>query len=374
MALVPFHVPHFTAGDRAAADAVLDSRFTTMGVQVGAFEEAFAGNHGRAYAVMVNSCTNGHMLVFQYLRRVVGLAEGTQAIFPATTFAGPAFQAAHAGFTVEFADTDPETGATPGAALLAHAPSGPAVLAPLGYGGIALHDMAALLKGARDGQYVVEDCAHATGARDADGALIGGLPTYASIFSFYPTKIVNATEGGMILTDDANLAAWCRMARLHGIGKDASMRYRLIDVDWDYALPVMGFKCNPTNIQAAIGLSQLARLEGTLVTLKEIAEVYLRAAAEAGLQALSGQITGNQHLFVLRDTPREALLAHLKAHDVHFSVHYPRLWRVETWGKREWALPGAERFGAGCVSLPIYADLTAAQVNQVAGAVRSFMS
>ncbi len=259
MALVPFHIPHFTADDRAAADAVLDSRFTTMGANVAEFEGVFADMHGRAHAVMVNSCTNGHMLVFQYLRRLVGLPEDTRAVFPATTFAGPAFQAAHAGFAVDFADTDPGSGATPGAGLLAMAGDAPAVLAPMPYGGVALPDMGKLLDAAKtSGHFVVEDCAHAIGARDAGGALVGSLATYASIFSFYPTKIVNATEGGMILTDDDDLAAWCRMARLHGVSKDASLRYRSINVDWDYALPVMGFKCNPTNIQAAIGLSQLA--------------------------------------------------------------------------------------------------------------------
>ncbi|MGV6813198.1 MAG: DegT/DnrJ/EryC1/StrS family aminotransferase [Brevirhabdus sp.] len=375
MPLIPFHLPHFDDSDRAAAVAVMDSRFTTMGAEVAAFEEEFAALHDRAHAVMVNSCTNGHLLVYQYLRRVKAMPEGTRTVMPATTFAGPAFQAAHSGFTVDFADTDPTTGTSPAQAFLAKASNeAPCLLGPMPYGGIPMSDMAELMAQASErGHLVIEDCAHACGTRYDSGARVGSLPSYASIYSFYPTKVLNATEGGMILTEDGELADWCRKARLHGVDKSAVDRYRGAVPDWSYAIPVMGHKCNPTNIQAAIGRSQLARLDSTIEKLRGISAVYRAAAAEAGLQGLVGQAGGNQHLFVLRDTPRDALIAHLRAHEVQFSMHYPPLWKMEAWGApRHDELPGAERFAAGCLSLPIFASMSEEQVAQVAGAIRSF--
>lgn len=381
MSVIPFHLPHFTDADRAAAVAVMDSRFTTMGTEVAAFEEEFAQMHGRAHAVMVNSCTNGHLLVFQYLRRVRGLAPGTRVIMPATTFAGPAFQAVHSGFAVDFADTDPETGTSPAAAFLARASNrAPCLIGPMAYGGIPMADMPDLLAAADEqGHLVIEDCAHACGSRHADGALVGSLPSYASIYSFYPTKVLNATEGGMILTEDGDLAQWCRRARLHGVDKNAVDRYRGAVPDWSYGIPVMGHKCNPTNIQAAIGRSQMARLCDTIDTLRLISERYRVAAARVGLQGLTGQESGNQHLFVLRDTRRQELIAHLRAHEIQFSMHYPPLWKMQAWGEagqggalRDDNLPGAERFAAGCLSLPIFASMTPDQVGRVETAIASF--
>jgi len=379
MPLVPFHIPHLTKDDRAAALAVMESHFTTMGTEVAAFEAEFAAHHGRAHAVMVNSCTNGHLLVFQYLRHERGLAAGTRVVIPATTFAGPAFQAVHSGFSVEFGDTNPLTGSTTAEELLDKATaSAPCVLGPMAYGGIAMPDMADLITRAADrGHLVIEDCAHACGTRYADGALVGSLPSYASIFSFYPTKVLNATEGGMILTDDDALAAWCRMARLHGVSKTAVDRYSAKVPDWAYAIPVMGHKCNPTNIQAAIGRGQLRRLEGTIATLRQISHRYRDAAAKSGLSILEGQAGGNQHLFVLRDTPRARLIEHLRSHEVQFSVHYPALWKMDAWrdARRDDLpddLPGAERFAQGCLSVPIFASMSAQQIDQVTAAIASF--
>lgn len=376
MSLIPFHRPHLEAGDRAAAAAVLESGFLTMGQEVFAFEAELAALHGRAHAVMVNSCTNGHMLVFQYLRRVAGLPAGTAIRIPATTFAGPAFQAHHAGLEVELADTDPARGASGEAELLNGAKTG-SILAPMPYAGVPLPEMPALLAAAQAaGGRVIEDCAHAIGARYGSGPyagrLVGSLPSFASIFSFYPTKILNAAEGGVILTEDADLADWCRAARLHGVDRPVAGRYQSGRSDWEYALPVMGHKCNPGNIQAAIGRSQLARLDSTLARLQAISARYLAACADAGLQPIERQASGNQHLFVLRDLDRPRFLDHMQAHGIQCSVHYPALWRMGAWEGRRWALPGAERFGAGCVSLPIYAGLSEAEVARICTALREY--
>ncbi|SLN67666.1 UDP-4-amino-4-deoxy-L-arabinose--oxoglutarate aminotransferase [Pseudoruegeria aquimaris] len=376
MSFIAFHRPHLEAEDRAAAAAVLEGGFLTMGAEVFAFEEALADMHGRAHAVMVNSCTNGHMLVFQYLRRVAGLAEGTPIHIPATTFAGPAFQAHHAGLHVVLADTAPQTGASDAALLLESAEAG-SVLAPMPYAGVPLPGMSDLLEAAaKAAQIVVEDCAHAIGARYADGPaegrLVGSLPTFASIFSFYPTKILNAAEGGVILTDDAALADWCRAARLHGVDRPVAGRYQNGSSDWEYALPIMGHKCNPGNIQAAIGRSQLRRLPRTLERLRTIAERYIVACDMAGLHPIDGQAQGNQHLFVLRDVDRARFLSHMQAHGVQCSVHYPPLWRMKAWERRSWELPGAELFSKGCVSLPIYAGLTDDEIERVCTALRGY--
>lgn len=370
---VSFHQPHFNDQDKAAALAVLDSGFMTMGAEVFAFEAALATQLNRRHAIMVNACTNGHMLVFQYLRRVIGLPARTRALFPATTFAGPAFQAHHAGYEVRLLDTDPETGATPCAALAAEARETD-LICPMPYAGIALHGMADLLAQAKaQGSFVIEDCAHSIGARGAEGALVGSLPTFASIFSFYPTKVLNAVEGGMILTDDDDLADWCRAARLHGVDKPVAGRYQSGKSDWGYALPIMGYKCNPNNLQGAIGLSQLARLTDTLERLQEISQIYRAACADAGLTPIAGQGEGNQHLFVLQGLNRPHFIAHMAAAKIQCSVHYPPLWKMDAWGDHHFdGLSGAEAFGAGCVSLPIYTSLTAEEIARVVAALHSY--
>ncbi|MEP3298801.1 MAG: DegT/DnrJ/EryC1/StrS family aminotransferase [Pseudoruegeria sp.] len=375
MTFVPFHQPHFDADDRKAALQVLESGFVTMGQHVFDFEAALADLHGRRHAVMVNACTNGHMLVFQYLRHKIGLPAGRTAVFPATTFAGPAFQAVHAGFHVELADTNPETGATDVDLFQPwlNTQELPAFLAPMPYAGVPLPGMSALLSAAQIKEVpVIEDCAHAIGARYADGTLVGSLPTFASVFSFYPTKVLNAVEGGMILTDDDDLAGWCRAARLHGVDRPVAGRYQSATSDWEYALPIMGYKCNPANMQGAIGVSQLKRLPDTLARLKQISDHYCTAATSAGLSPISGQSFGNQHLFILRDVERDRFLSHMRQHEVQCSVHYPPLWKMAAWQGRSWELPGAERFVAGCVSLPIFTGLSAEQITQIAQALMKF--
>lgn len=370
MSFIPFHRPHLAPEDRDAVAAVMDSGFLTMGKEVFAFEDAMAEMHGRRHAIMVNSCTNGHMLVFQYLRRIQEMPAGSLIRIPATTFAGPAFQAIHANLQIDLADTNPRTGAS-GLAELTDCKETVSIYAPMPYAGIPIESMPALLDhAAKNGAYIIEDCAHSIGAVYANGSLVGGLPTYASIYSFYPTKVLNAVEGGMILTDDDNLADWCRSARLHGVDRPVAGRYHSATSDWRYGLSVIGYKCNPNNLQAAVGRRQLGRLPETLERLAQISARYRAACSMAGLSPIDGQETGNQHLFILRDIDRDKLLQHMRSHNIQCSVHYPPLWEMEAWKtQRHPTLPGAATFAERCVSLPIYAGLTDNEVTQITQAL-----
>lgn len=381
--------------DVEAAAAVMSSGWITAGPKVEEFEQAIARLVGKKHGVMVNSCTNGHMLVFRYIAKFFG-GNGLRAVFPAVTFAGPISQAVHAGFDVLLSDVEKESGAATSnhfkTALggsdmhgVVTPYSGTTVLCPMHYRGVATVEMGSYMDGlaGRNDYLVVEDAAHALGSKYPDGNLVGHDPdTLATIFSFYPTKTLNALEGGMILTSSDHLANWCRQARLHGVSKSVHGRYQGKNTAWGYDLAQIGYKCNPTDVQAAFGLSQLTRYPETLRKLKKIALRYdevINAKKSGGyIHVSDGQMTGNQHLFVVWSYHRDRLFNYLLDKGIQCSVHYPPLWEMTGWQHQllQYAqdsrlLKGAKWFSSLCLSLPIYASMTKKEVDTVCAALES---
>jgi dTDP-4-amino-4,6-dideoxygalactose transaminase len=203
----------------------------------------------------------------------------------------------------------------------------------------------------------------------------------ATAFSFYATKSLSTGEGGMVVTGDPDLAARMRIMRLHGISRDAFDRYRAPGAGWQYEIVAPGFKYNLTDLAAALGLQQLARLDRMAAARESIARLYDEGlGASADLILPPGPETGERHswhLYSIRvrggRARRDRVIELLAEAGVGTSVHFIPLHRMPYWRERyeltESEFPVAEEIFAGQISLPIYPSLGPDQVERVIDAV-----
>jgi dTDP-4-amino-4,6-dideoxygalactose transaminase len=226
---------------------------------------------------------------------------------------------------------------------------------------------------------VIEDAAHAIGAQYR-GRMIGTLGK-ATAFSFYAIKNMTTAEGGMITTEDDELAERVRLLSLHGISKDAWKRYSR-EGSWYYEVVTAGFKYNMTDIQAALGLHQLARLEGFLAGRRRIAARYDAAFGElpeVHTPVAHDDVRHAWHLYVIQlDLERLAIsragfIEALRAENIGTSVHFIPVhlhpFYQERYGFRRGDYPKAEAAYDRIISLPLYPRMTDQDVQDVIGAV-----
>jgi dTDP-4-amino-4,6-dideoxygalactose transaminase len=356
--------------------ATLRSGWLGTGPRVQRFEADFRAYVGCAHAVALNSCTAGLHLALQ----VLGIGPGDEVITTPLTFSATANVIVHVGATPVFADVDSRTmNLDPEAVARAVTPRTKAIL-PVHLAGRPC-DMDALLEVAhRHGLAVIEDAAHAVEARYRGRAVgtIGDL----TAFSFYVTKNLVTGEGGMVTTNNAAWAEEVRVRSLHGISRDAWKRYSAEGFQpYDTLFP--GYKYNMTDLQAALGIHQLARLEANLA----VRERHWRRYAEAFrdhplLTAPAPADPGDRHarhLFtVLLDTDRAGIsrnefIVRLKAENIGTGIHFTPLhlhsYFAKTFGFARGQFPAAEAIGDRTVSLPLSAKLTDDDVEDVIAAV-----
>ena len=268
--MIPVNRPFFGPEEEQAAVAVLRSGWVTQGPRVAEFERAFAAYLGQREAIAVSSCTTGLHLVLHAL----GVGPGDEVIVPSLSFIATANAVSHTGATPVFADVDLATyNLSPASAEAALSPQTKAVLVVHQVGLPAdLESFRALA--ARAGAALVEDAACAIGSR-AGGRLVGS-ESHAAVFSFHPRKLVTTGEGGMIVTRDPDLAGRLRSLRHHGVSVSDHARHAAPAVVVESYREV-GFNYRMTDLQAAIGLAQLARLEEVVATRIAQAERYNRA-------------------------------------------------------------------------------------------------
>jgi len=371
-----FHRPTLGPQEEQAVVEVLRSGWLTTGPRTQAFEERFAAYVGARRAVALASCTAALHLAL----RALGIGPGDEVITTPITWAATANVIVHCGATPVFADVEPDTlNLAPASVEARLTPRTRAVLLVH----LAGHpcDMDAFLSlQARHGFALVEDAAHAIEA-EWGGRRVGTFGA-AAAYSFYATKALTTGEGGMLVTNDAALADRVRSLSLHGLSLDAWSRYRADGVK-RYNLLEAGFKANMSDLQAALGLVQLDRLETSWAARRDRATWYDELLA--GLSALrpvarrSG-IRHAHHLYILELDPamtardRDAVRASLHGARIGTGVHFPALhlepFYRELLGGREGDLPVAEAAGARVFSLPLYPSLTLEQVSRVARAVR----
>jgi UDP-4-amino-4,6-dideoxy-N-acetyl-beta-L-altrosamine transaminase len=364
--------------DVRAVTAALRSGWLTTGPQVDAFEQAVASFVGAKHAVAVNSGTAAlHCAVF-----AAGVEAGHEVITSPLTFVASANAVLYQKGAPVFADIRSDTLMLDPADVAARITSRTRAILPVDFAGqpCDLDDFLTLAR-AR-GLSLIEDAAHALGASHR-GRLIGSVADL-TVFSFHPAKLISSGEGGMITTDDDRLASRLRRFRNHGLETDFRERAarsatysRMTDLGYNYRLP---------DLQCALGLSQLGRLEQFLKRRSTIAELYASALAsvpQLALPAVGPHVRHAWHIFpvLLRleqlRADRDTILAALQAENIGVTVHYvPAYWHpyYETLGYRRGMCPRAEDAFQRILSLPLFPAMTDRDVEDVIAAVRKVLA
>jgi perosamine synthetase len=367
---IPFGRPWINDADRRAVAAVLESPILAHGPEANAFQEEFATFVGDgATAVAVSSCAAALHLAYVAL----GIGPGSEVILPAQTHVATANTAEWTGATSVFVDCDPATGnVTPEGIRAAITPRTKAV-AVVHFVGIPC-DMPAIVDVAREhGLAVVEDCALAVGAR-LDGTHVGVFGD-AGCFSFYPVKHITSAEGGMLVARNAGLAERIAKLRAHGVDRSHAER----SFPGMYDVPGIGLNYRMSELQCALGRSQLARVEEILARRRANFAKIARALAEVdGIHVLDGP--GNSHycLSVVlddeRSARREELVRALNAEGVGTSLYYPHpvprmTYYREKYGYDAARYRGAESISDRSIALPVGPHLSPDDAAYVASAM-----
>ena len=350
---------------------VLKGPILTTGETVSTFERRFAEYLGRRHTIGVTSCTGGLHLSLLAL----GIGPGDEVITTPMTFIASATAIFEASAKPVFVDVEPETGnLDAGHVEAAITPRTRAILPVHLYGQMC--DMRALRQIAdRHGLAIVEDSAHCIEGR-RDGVRPGELG-HTACFSFYATKSLTCGEGGAIVTDDDRLAERLRLLRLHGMTKNAADRHREGYEHWD--MTVLGWKYNMDNIQAAMLLPQMDRLETKWKRRHELARRYEERLA--GISDLSWPmtlpgVTHARHLFPVwvRKQKRDVFVAQMQESGISVVVNYRAIHLLtyfqQLHGHRSGDFPVAEHIGESTLSLPLYPAMPDEHVDIVSAALR----
>lgn len=379
-AFIPYNLPDLTDEEIAEVVATLKSGWVAKGPRTVKFEQEFAQHVGAKHAVAMNSCTAAlHVALLS-----AGIGPGDEVITTPMTFASTASTVIHCGATPVFADIDYRTGCIdPDEIEKKITPKTKAVV-PVHYSG-QVCDLDRIYEIAdKYGLFVSEDAAHALESR-YKGRLIGGRLKGTAAYSFYATKNLTTGEGGMLATDSDEIDAKARVWAGQGMSHNAWNRYAKGGT-WQYDICEPGFKYNMFDIQAALGLVQLSRLDSMQACRLKIAEKYQREFAK--IDAVEPPFVPEYaehswHLYVLRIVPelltidRDRFIVELNERNVGTSVHFIPVTHMSAYTKRfgfkKGDFPNAEKHFERLISLPLYPTLTEEQSDYVVAAVRDIV-
>jgi UDP-4-amino-4,6-dideoxy-N-acetyl-beta-L-altrosamine transaminase len=380
------------ADDVAAVVEVLTGGHLAQGPRVAAFEAALSARVGAEHGVACASGTAGLHLALAAL----DVGPGDVCIVPAITFLSTATAVRLCGAEVVFADVDPVSGLLTADTLreAASRATGPVRAAlPVHLGG-RMCDMAALADVAAELDFVlVEDACHALGS-ERDGGRAGDCRhSAAAAFSFHPVKTIACGEGGMVTTNDAGLAARIARLRNHGVTHDPALMVdaaQSLDADgarhpWSYEQLELGFNYRMTDLEAALGLSQLGKLDRFAGRRAGLAALY-----DMLLEPLSGRLQPIQaargespslHLYAVHldlrdlDFDRADLMRDLASRGIGTQVHYIPVYRQPYFVRRYGSLrlPGAEAYYADVLALPLFPAMADADVERIAAALTGLL-
>jgi UDP-4-amino-4,6-dideoxy-N-acetyl-beta-L-altrosamine transaminase len=369
--MIPYGHQDVTQADIDAVVSVLGSDFLTQGPAVPRFERAVAERVGAEHAVAVTAATSALHLACMAL----GLGPGDLLWTVSNTFVASANCGRYCGAEVDFVDIDPVTWNLSVAALRAKLAAGrtrgklPKVVVPVLFAGQPAEQEEIWRLAKEYGFRVLEDASHAIGA-SRHGVPVGSCRwSDITVFSFHPVKIITTGEGGMALTNDPELAHCMQLLRSHGITRD-TRRFRISDpAAWHYEQHALGFNYRMTDIQAALGLSQLGRLEQYVERRNSLARAY-----DAALQGLPLQLpvvhAENRsafHLYVIRlkldriQSTHRQVFDRMRGGGIGVNLHYPPVhlqpyYRDLGFGPGQ--QPEAEAYGQSAMTLPLYPTLT----------------
>ena len=365
--MIPYGRQDITDEDVAAVTAVLASDFLTQGPQVPIFEKAVAEAAGAAHAIAVNSATSALHIACLAL----GLGKGDILWTSPITFVASANVGHLCGAEVDFVDIDAETFNMDPAALATRLEIArkkdqlPKIIMPVHMCGQSA-DMEAIGGLAREfGVHVVEDASHAIGGSYRGRPVGDCAHSDITVFSFHPVKIVTTAEGGVATTQHAELAARMERLRTHGVTRDAALMTKPTEGGWYYQQLDLGLNYRMTEMQAALGASQMQRLEEYVTRRNALADRYDRLLGNMAL-ARPGRLDGAYsafHLYVVRVAAerRRAVFDHLRDTGIGANVHYIPVHLQPYWqghGFKPGDFPVSEDYYARAISIPLYATMT----------------
>jgi len=387
--MIPYGKQSISEEDIAAVVEVLKSDYLTCGPGVEAFEKAFAEHVGAKHAIAVCNATAAlHMAML-----TAGIGKGDRVITAPNTFLSSANCAAFVGATPDFCDIDPITYTMDPESLRGAWSDDVKAVIPVAYAGQSaeVREIATIAR--ENGAIVIEDACHGTGGgfyKAGEAWKQGGHPwADMTIFSFHPVKTLTTGEGGMLVTDDDNYAQKARELRTHGMIRDAKVFQGLGSEEgvlseqgpWYYEMQELGYNFRITDIQCALGLSQLERLPSFTARRREIVALYNQAFTELswlttpGVQHELDREQISWHLYTVQikfdqlGKTRTKVMQELREKGVGTQVLYIPVylqpWYRETYGYQPGKCPNSEAFYAKALSLPMYPAMTDEDVNQV---------
>lgn len=352
--MIPYGRQSVDDADIAAVVEVLRGDWLTQGPHVDAFEDRLCEITNARFAVAFSSGT----AALHAAAHAAGLGPGDTVHTSPLTFAASANAAIYVGATPGLVDIDPATLNIDLAAVPPHADA----LVAVHYAGLPL-DLTKLPDRPR---VVIEDAAHAIGAHTPDGPVGNCARSDLCCFSFHPVKTVTTGEGGAVTTNDAELAARLRRFRHHGIEPLPN------EGPWVYDIPEPGFNYRLTDLQAALGTSQLAKLERFVARRNELASQYRERLAALPIVLPPPAPPGvrhGYHLFPIQVAERARVVSELRARGIGVQVHYVPIHRFtayKSFGLRAEDFPNCEAVYAGLLSLPLYPAMSDADLETVA--------
>lgn len=384
---IPYGRQNISDADIQSVVDVLRSDFLTQGPVVPAFEKSVADYCGAKHALAVNSATSAlHMACL-----ALGVGSGDVVWTTPITFVASANCALYCGATVDFVDIDPRTynlcpialeqkliqanttGKLPKAVVVVHLCGQPCDMA-------AIHKLSLTY-----GFKIIEDASHAIGGK-YKGEPIGNCRySDITVFSFHPVKIITTAEGGMATTNNAELAHAMELFRSHGITRDAAHMTHAPDGPWYYQQIALGYNYRMTELQAALGLSQMQRLDAFVSQRHALAKRYDDLLAELPLQTpwQHPDSYSGLHLYVVQidshasGKSRHDVFAELRKHGIGVNVHYIPVHTQPFYtqmGFKAGDFPQSERYYAQAISLPMFQDLTHEQQDHVVNALRETLT
>jgi len=378
--MIPYGMQDISDEDIAAVVAVLKSPFLTQGPVVPEFEAAMATYVGAKHGVAVNSATSALHIACMAL----GLGAGDVLWTSPITFVASANCALYCGARVDFVDIDPRTfnisidalqrkleqakaqGTLPKVLVCVH-------LCGQACDMRAIHQLSLIY-----GFKIIEDASHAVGARYLDHPVGNCRFSDITVFSFHPVKIITSAEGGMALTNDSQLARSMDLLRSHGITRNPAMMTQASEGPWYYQQVGLGFNYRMTELQAALGLSQMGRLDAYVAMRHALVKRYDEQLSVLPVSTPWQHPDGYSsfHLYVIRlaeGSRRRQVFETMRDRGIGVNVHYIPVHTQPYFRSMGFALgdfPQAERYYAEAISLPLYPGLSEANQNHVIGSLR----
>lgn len=368
--MIPYGRHHISEDDIKAVEEVLKSAFLTQGDKVALFEQTIAQYVGAKYAYAVNSATSAlHIACL-----AIGLGEGDWLWTTPITYVASANCGRYCGADVDFVDIDPKTLNMSIDALEEKLRSAklenrlPKVVVPVHLCGEPC-DMKQIHRLSQEyGFKIIEDASHAIGAKYQDTFVGSCQYSDITVFSFHPVKIITTAEGGMAVTNNPKLAQQLSLYRSHCVTRDASLMTHEPDGDWYYQQVGLGFNYRMTELQGALGVSQMGSLEKFIARRHQIAARYDEVFEDLPilLPYRNPENFSSLHLYPIQVLPesgktRKEVFDFFRAHDINVNVHYIPVHTqpyYQQFGFKYGDFPNAEQYYSRAFSIPIFYGLT----------------